>query len=527
MTTIANLGDVLERNALRNPRGLGAVDLEREMTFSTWFDRSCRLANALLGLGLTPGDRFAVLAYNRLEWMEIYAAAALAGLVAVPVNFRLTAPEIRFILEDGGARAIIVEAALAEKTEGILDETGIAGDARVLLGADGRVPGFGDYEDLILAARPSRPSVRIADTDPWALMYTSGTTGNPKGAIRSHRASAMLSLTTAIELSISAGDNALLVMPMCHANSFFFLNAFAYCGAPCTIYSRPSFEPGHLLRTLAERRATFTSLVPTQFVMMLEQSEAERRRYRYDALTRLMISSAPARKETKRSIMEQFRSAGLFELYGSSEAGFVTMLHPEDQMIKLGSVGRECVGSLPVQLLDDAGNEVPDGEPGELYSCNDYTFDGYWGLPEKTTAAFRGSYCSVGDVARRDEDGFLYLVDRRSNMIISGGENVYPSEVEALLAAHPMVRDVAVVGVADAVWGERVHAVVVAREGATPGEKELLDWCRDRIAGHKRPRSLSFIEADALPRTATGKIQHAILKRRLAEQNSASLAAVG
>jgi acyl-CoA synthetase (AMP-forming)/AMP-acid ligase II len=196
------------------------------------------------------------------------------------------------------------------------------------------------------------------------------------------------------------------------------------------------------------------------------------------------------------------------------------MLHPEEQLSKLGSVGRECIGSRPVRLLDGDGNDVPDGQPGELYSCNAYTFDGYWNLPEKTKEAFRGSYCTVGDLARRDEEGFIHLVDRKSNMIISGGENVYPSEVESVLGSHPKVKDVAVIGVADAKWGERVHAVIIPAEGEGPTPEEILGWCRDRIAGHKRPRSVSFIREEQMPRTATGKIQHRLLVTQHAARES-------
>jgi acyl-CoA synthetase (AMP-forming)/AMP-acid ligase II len=227
-----------------------------------------------------------------------------------------------------------------------------------------------------------------------------------------------------------------------------------------------------------------------------------------------MISSAPARQDTKRAVMAMFRNSGLFELYGSSEAGWVTMLRPEEQFTKLGSVGRECVGAAPIKILDEAGREVPDGEAGELYSNNPHTFDCYWKLPEKTAEAFRGDYCTVGDMARRDEDGYIYLVDRKSNMIISGGENVYPSEVEAILGAHPAVRDVAVIGLPDEKWGERVHAVVIVHDGARVSEAELLAWCKDRLAGYKRPRSCSFLREEEMPRTATGKILHRVLKTK-------------
>jgi fatty-acyl-CoA synthase len=295
-----------------------------------------------------------------------------------------------------------------------------------------------------------------------------------------------------------------------------FFAAFSYCGGATAIYSRRSFDPEHCMRTLAAGGSTFTSLVPTHYIMMLGLPSAVRQGCDLSRVTKLMISSAPARQDTKRAVMEMFRNSGLFELYGSSEAGWVTMLHPHEQFAKLGSVGRECVGSAPVRLLDENAVEVPDGEPGELYSCNPYTFDGYWKMPEKTKEAFRGEYCTVGDMARRDRDGYIHLVDRKSNMIICGGENIYPSEVEALIGAHPAVKDVAVVGLPDDKWGERVHVVVVLHDGAAASEAELLDWCKDRIAGYKRPRGCTFLREDEVPRTATGKILHRVLKAQLA-----------
>ncbi len=519
MSRLANAGEALAMHARLMPDKIGASDLDRNMTFRVWHQRACRLANAMAGLGLVKGDRIAVLAYNSIEWLEIYVATALAGIVAVPVNFRLTAPEARYIIENCEARALIVQDELVGIIETIRAELPIPDRNMVVFGGTPRPAGFMAYEDLLASARDQPPSFAVEGTDPWMLMYTSGTTGKPKGAIRNHRGSAMLSLVTEIELGLSLKDLALLVMPMCHANSLYFFGAFSFCGAACSVYNRKSFDPEHLVRTLAEGGASFTSLVPTHYSMMLDLPAALRAKYNVDAVTKLMISSAPARRETKLAIMEYFKNSGLFELYGSTEAGWVTMLHPDEQFDKLGSVGRECIGSRPIRLLDSDGKEVPDGEPGELFSCNDYSFDGYWKLPERTKEAFRGDYCSVGDMARRDEEGYIYLVDRKSNMIISGGENVYPSEVEALLAAHEKVKDVAVIGMPDAKWGERVHAVIVACEGAPPSEDEIIEWCRSRIAGYKRPRSISFIRDEDMPRTATGKVQHRLL--RLSQESAA------
>jgi fatty-acyl-CoA synthase len=510
--SLLTFGQMLDGFARLRPNDLGARDLERELTFAQWNDRSRRLGNALLGLGLQKGDRIAVLAYNRLEWAEIYTACAKAGLIAVPLNFRLSATEMRFIIEDCSASAILSEQGLHRLIEEVRSDLDIPEARFVLFG--GQAAGWQEYEDLLLRAASSTPDVAVADTDPWALMYTSGTTGKPKGVIRSHRSQALVGMTTEIELGIGGRDDALLVMPMCHANSLNFFSSFSYRGGVASIYSRASFDPKEALDVMEQSGATFTSLVPTHYIMMLEQARSEARARDLGRMTKLMISSAPARADTKRAVMEMFPNSGLFELYGSSEGGWVTMLHPDEQFTNLGTVGRECVGTAPIRLLDDDGNEVPDGQPGELFHCTPYTFDGYWNLPEKTAEAFRGDYCTVGDMALRDENGFIKLIDRKKNMIISGGENIYPAEVEAVLGASPQVRDVAVVGLPDDKWGERVHAVVVLKDGAQATEADVIGWCGDQIARFKRPRGVSFVAVDDIPRTATGKIQHGLLKER-------------
>jgi fatty-acyl-CoA synthase len=511
---LANFGQSVSLGARLFPGRVGARDLDRSMTFLEWDRRANRLANGLLGLGLVKGDRVAVLAYNCVEWLEIYAAAAKAGLVVVPVNFRLRPPEIRYILRDCGARAFIVQDALIGPAEEVRGDIGIPDAAHVWFGGARCPAGFRAYEDLLAGASDVEPAVAVALADPWCFLYTSGTTGNPKGAIRSHRASAMLSLINDVEIGLTRHDTALLVMPMCHANSLYFASALLFAGGSNFVYSRSSFDPEHLVRTLSEGAATFTSLVPTQYIFILALEETVKARYDVSRMQKLMISSAPARRDTKLAVLDYFRNSGLFELYGSTEGGWATMLHPHEQFDRLGSVGRELVGTMPNRLLDEDGNDVPEGEVGEIFFSNPYTFDGYWNLPEKTKEAFRGDYCTVGDLARRDEQGYYYLVDRKSNMIISGGENIYPTEIENVVGSHPLVREVAVVGVPDETWGERVHAVVVPHEGATLRAEDIMDWCRDRVAGFKRPRSVSFAREEEIPRTATGKVQHRILKKR-------------
>ncbi len=513
------VGEMLAAQARIQPARIGARDLEREMTFAEWNARSCRLGNALLGAGLTKGDRVAVLVYNRVEWAEIYVAVAKAGLVAVPINYRLTAREALYICTDCGVSAVIAEDALADIAEAFRGDLPVPEANYILIGGKSRA-GWTGFETFLEAAPAAEPDVLVAPGDPWCLMYTSGTTGNPKGAIRSHRGMAMLALMTQVELSLGRQDDALLVMPMCHANSLNFFTAFLGIGARVTVFSRASFDAALCLRTIGEMGVTFSSLTPTHFAMMLDVPQAERGDAGFERVAKLMVSSAPARVETKRAIMEMFPNSGLFELYGSTEAGWVTFLHPDEQFDHLGTVGREVTGSAPVKLLDDTGNEVPDGEVGELYSCGPYAFEGYWNLPEKTAEAFRGPYLSVGDMALRDENGFIKLIDRKKNMIISGGENVYPTEVEAVLAQHPAVKDVAVIGTPDAKWGERVEAAVVLRDGVALTGDELIAWSKDRLAGFKRPRHVVFLKSDEMPRNTTGKILHRVLRDMMSGQAS-------
>jgi acyl-CoA synthetase (AMP-forming)/AMP-acid ligase II len=512
MTAVLTVSDVVETHARLQPDKVGARDSRRSLTFARWHDRASRLANGLLDRGLTKGDRVALLAYNCVEWMELYVAIARAGLVAVPINFRLVGPEVQYIAQHCQARAFVVQDDLVAGVAAISDALDIP-DACLVHFGDARPPrGWSSYEALIENAAASRPGVNVTPEDIWALMYTSGTTGRPKGAIRSHGATAVMSLVTAFDMGFTHDDTALLVMPMCHANSLYFSFGFTYLGATCVIDDRKSFDPEGLLRTLAEQQVTFTSLVPTHYTMILGLAEATRRKYDVSCVRKLLISSAPARRDTKLAIMKTFANSGLYEMYGSTEAGWVTLLRPDEQLTKLGSIGREWTGSGAIKLFDPDGSEVGAGEVGELFSRTPYVFDGYWNDQEKTAEAFRGAWCSVGDMARRDEDGYYYLVDRKSNMIISGGENIYPSEVENVLGGHPAVKDVAVIGVPDDKWGETVHAVVVRYPTSTATENEILDWSRERLAGYKRPRSIAFIDELHMPRTATGKILHRTLR---------------
>ena len=514
MSHLLTISDAIATHARLTPHKLGARDSRRNLSFSDWNLRATRLGAGLLNLGLGKGDRIGVVAYNCVEWMEIYVALARAGLVAVPINFRLTAPEIAYILEHAEVSALIVGADFCDTLETIRAALPIA-PTRYVVMAERPIEGWITYENVIDSGNPHHSFEPVGPDEMCALMYTSGTTGRPKGAIRNHGGSTLIALATALEMGFTRNDTALLVMPLCHANSLYFGTTFIHMGATCIIDDRRSYDPQALLATLAQEKVTFTSLVPTHYIMLLALPDEVQRRYDVSAVDKLMISSAPARKDTKLAILKFFSNSRLHELYGSTEAGWVTLLRPEEQISRLGSVGREWAGSGAIRLLDENRREVADGEVGELFSRTAYVFDGYWKNTQKTAEAFAGEWCSVGDMARRDAEGYIWLVDRKSNMIISGGENIYPSEVEAVLGAHPKVKDVAVIGVPHDKWGESVQAVVVLHDGESSTPEELRDWCKQRLAGFKCPTSVVFIEEAEMPRTSTGKTLHRVLRQKL------------
>ncbi len=514
-------GTYLKVNAINYPDYLGCQDKYKNFTFKEWNERSCQFANALHDLDVNYGDRFAVLSYNRVEWMEMYAGCAKGGQVVVPILFRLTPNEFEYIVNHSEAKAFIVEEPFVEAVDSVRQNLSTVKHF-IYLGEGSAPEGYIHYEDFIKNGASHEPDVTVDAADPWTIMYTSGTTGKPKGVVRTHESYVAQYMLNNINMGVKPTDKVLLVMPMCHVNSIYYSFPYTLVTAPVMVYNMTTFDAEDLLKTMAEYKVTFTSLVPTHYAMILGLPDEVKQKYDVSNVRQLLISSAPARKDLKLAIMDYFKSAELWEAYGSTEAGLVTYLRPEDQFTKLGSIGKEIFGIDRVKLLDEEGNEVPDGEVGELYSRSPIAFTEFWKDPEKTKEAFHGDYCTAGDMAVRDKDGYLTLVDRKSNMIITGGENVYPSEVENVVATHPAVKEVAVIGIPDEKWGEKVKAVIILNEGYQPNEeqaKDIMDYTKGKIAGFKRPKSIDFISEEEMPRTATGKIVHRQLRTRFMESS--------
>jgi acyl-CoA synthetase (AMP-forming)/AMP-acid ligase II len=517
-----NAGDVLRVNSYLHPNKVGAKDLSRSLTCKEWNDRANRLANVLLEMGLKPGDRFAAIAYNCVEWMEMYAAAAKGGFTIIPLLFRLTPAEYQYICEHGEAKALIVEKDFAEGVNSIRGQLSIPQKNYIFFGAEKAPAGYQHYEEVIAKASPNDPGIEVDDEAPWTITYTSGTTGKPKGVVRSHRSFNAHSLSRAANFGFSSDDIALLVMPMSHINSIYFSWAMTWIGAGICIYNRPSFDAEHYIKTMQDEKITFTSLVPTHYVMLLDLPNQVKTKYDVSHMRKLLCSSAPVRKETKLQAMDYWKNAGLYEEYGCTEAGAMTLLRPHEQLSNLGSIGKEIYGIDRLKLLDDDGKEVPDGEVAEICSRSPAMFTEYLKDPEKTKEAFRmGGYFHTGDMAYRDKDGYYVLSDRKADLIITGGEKVFPSEVEKLLACHPNVKEVAVVGISDRKWGESLKAVVILADGCKASkelEQELIEFTKGKITGYKRPKSIDFIKPEEMPKTATGKILRRVIRERYKEQ---------
>jgi acyl-CoA synthetase (AMP-forming)/AMP-acid ligase II len=510
-----NLGQILRVNAKKFPDRIAIKDCTRNFTYPELNRRANKLAHGLGLLGLRKGDKVAVLLENSIEIVEAYLATAKTGIVIVPINFRLVSREVEYIAENSDATAFIVHDEFTETVDPIRDRLkNIPADRYIVVGQPR--DGYRSYDALIQDAADTEPEAEVLPRDTWILIYTSGTTGRPKGVVRSHESHIAFYLINAADFGFNEHDVCMNVMPLCHINSTYFTFTFTYIGGSVYVHPARSFRAEEILEIVEREKITFISLIPTHYNLILNAPEQGRQRD-VSSIRKLLCSSAPVRKVMKQQIAEFFPGVELYEAYGSTEAGIVTILKPEYQMQKLGSIGFESLGTDFVKILDENGNEVPAGEVGELYSRGPMLFDEYYKLPEKTASSFRKGWFSAGDLATRDDDGFFHIVDRKDNLIITGGEHVYPSEVEEVVGNHESVFDCAVIGLPDDKWGEKVAAVVIPKPGIDKNaikEQDIIDCCKAGLAGYKRPKEVIFIDPDDMPRTPTGKILHRKLREK-------------
>ncbi len=482
----------LRASAARTPDKTALICEERSLTYRELASRSARVAGAAIRAGLRKGDRVALVAPNCLEYPELMCGLTDAGLIVATLSPRLTEREIREACEDCGARWIIAHPAAAP----VVPKSAAACERVLWLGEE--------YEGWIASADPVGPVAELTERDPFTLVYSSGTTGKPKGIVISHRSRTLTFHAMAMEYGCYGPDDLQLgIAPMSHGAGFAFIMASLFFGGAVEVL--PRFEAETVLSRLAATPFTGVFMVPAHFhaIFALEPAVLARYQGRFPFLRTIMSNASALPQATKARIVDYWGEGLLHETYGSTEAGIVTNLRPVDQLRRLQSVGLPFALN-EVRLLDEEGHEVGPGEVGELYSRSPYLFEGYFGKPEETAAALREGWVTAGDLARRDEDGYLYIVDRKKDMVVTGGFNVYPREIEEQLVMHPTVAEAAVVGVPDAHWGEALVAFIVPRPGCSLDDSALETFCRERLAGYKVPKR--FLSINELPRNAGGKV---------------------
>ncbi|MEO6888096.1 MAG: AMP-binding protein [Ktedonobacteraceae bacterium] len=485
----------LDAHALMQPQAIALICGERTLTYAEFNARSRRVANALLGLGVQPNDRVAVMAHNSIELLEVATGLAKLGAMPVLLNYRLREHEIAYIVNDCGASVVIAGPDLVEVVEKARAE--VPGRVTYICIGDTLPAGWLSYEDLLATASEEVPT--SAGGLGSAISYTSGTTGKPKGAYRPRGVEPQDIIPVIQEFGLAPQDVHLLAGPYYHSAPSAFTNIHLLLGS--TIVIMPKYDPVEALRLIDRHKVTTTFMAPTLLQRLVDVDADVFARYDVGSLRTIILGGAPCPYVLKERAIQRF-GEHLWEFYGATETAFVTILRPEDQLRKHGSCGKVGPGQ-EIRLLDAAGNEVPDGTPGEMWSRFS-SLAQYYNKPEATARSMKDGFFSVGDIAYRDAEGYYYICDRKIDMIISGGANIYPAEIEAVLVAHPAVADAAVIGVPDTLWGETVKAVVQLRPGASATADEMITFCGEQLADYKKPRSVDFVAE--MPRNPTGKL---------------------
>jgi long-chain acyl-CoA synthetase len=505
-----NLATLLEGSAAQSPDRTALVAGERKLTYRQLNEEANRLARALVRAGVAPGDRVALTMPNVPEFAVAYYGILKAGASVVPLNVLLKAPEISYYLKDSGARIAIAASTFADEVLGGraeakgCDEVWVAGgDPRA-----GSAAGVRALAEVVAGEETGLDSATTMPDDTAVILYTSGTTGKPKGAEPSHFNMFFNALYVTERLFRLSPDAVLLaVLPLFHSfGQTCVMNAGLCAGA--TVSLLPRFEPAAALAALARDRVTVFEGVPTMYWALLNHPNLPQHRDAIRERLRLCVSGGAAMAVELMARFEEIFGVTILEGYGLSETSPVATFNLSQEERKPGSIGKAIWGT-EVKIFDDQDQELPAGQRGEIVVRGHNVMKGYLGRPDATAEAIRNGWFHTGDIGYRDGDGFFFIVDRKKDMILRGGFNVYPRELEEVLMTHPAVSLVAVVGVPDERLGEEIKAFIVPKAGAEASEPEIIAWCRERMAAFKIPRSVEFREA--FPMTATGKI----LKREL------------
>ena len=501
------VGDMPRRNASKFPAKMAVVSEDIALSFRAFNDRINSLANGLLQRGLKKGDRIGVLVHNCHQFMEIYFAAAKTGGIFCPYNNHLKANELKDIIVYSTPKFLFIDrdygSMMSELRSGLSSV-----DSYFSLQPPDQ-PFMEDYETFLSQGDSHEPGVAVTEEDVISIIFTAGTTGKAKGAMRTHRHLMSDAVASAIELRVEYDEKVAITFPMYHVACED--NIVRHSFLPNTFYIRKEggFNPEQTLEYISKERITRCQMVPTMVHSLLQVPDVKK--FDLSSLRLILYAGAPMPVELLKKALEVF-PCGFAQLYGQTESGpFTTVLKPEDHILdgseekvkRLASSGRAAL-NYEIRIVDDESRDVPVGEVGEIIGKSEAVMKGYWQMPEETAKKLKNGWLHTGDLGRMDEEGYVYIVERKNDMIISGGVNIYPREVEEILYKHPAVSEASVVGIPDEHWGEVVKAVVVLRQGATATDEELIKFCGEHLAGYKKPKSVDFWKE--LPKSPQGKI---------------------
>lgn len=502
--------DIILRNAMIYPQREAFVCGEQRVNFQEYNARANSLAHALHGLGTKKGEVIGVLSWNCMGYMEVIGAAAKGGFIFSPFNVRFSASEVEYLVNNSEAVALFVGAGMGELLNGI---RGKIPRVRHFISLEEPIPGMEAAEELIGRSSKTEPEVDIQESDPLFICYTSGTTGLPRGAVYTHARVREDILCHSIEVPIGSHDRCISLMPLFHIGGIEVSHYLLYNAATNIIMK--TFDPQAFLKAIERERITNIVLVPTHLAVLLDLPEFQKTDV--SSVKRIYYAGSPMPTEILKRGMSAFGPV-FFQGYGQTESGPVIAFlkesdhqvldkPPEEQRVLL-SVGQPATG-VHVRIVDEEERDILPGEVGEIVARSRHVMEGYWRKPEETNQVLRDGWLHTRDMGTYDEQGYIYIVDRKQDMIVSGGENIYPREVEEILYRHPAVSECAVLGIPDPKWVEAVHAVVCLKRGASAKPDELIDFCKMNLAKYKAPKSVDIVQE--LPKSATGKI----LKREI------------
>lgn len=507
------IGDLIRRNVKNYPNKIGIIAQGEKYTWKELDERTNALANALISLGFKKQDKIAFLSFNFPRYVEFYQAMAKAGFIAIPLNAWFIGKELSFIINDSEAQGLIVEDRFSDLINSIKHEL-INIKEFIGVGKSHNFPQ--DYEALIKNNSKEDPWVEVHEEDIYTIPYTSGTTGRPKGAVLTHKNMCAGSMSLAMETRLVPHYKVMMCTPP------FYMG---FCGTfisvilrgGCTIVALEKFDPQEVLETIEKEKINFTMFVPTMTSRLVNHPDVDK--YDYSSLRTIITSAAPISVDLLKKAISIFGNVYVMP-FGTTETVLSScMLQKEEVSLegseakRLASVGKAAVG-YDVRVVNEQGNDIPPGsdQVGEIIIKGDAVTKEYWKLPQETANSIKDGWWHSGDLAKVDEDGYIYIVDRKKDMIVSGGANIYPREIEDVLYQHPAVLHAAVIGVPDEEWGEAVKAVIVLKEGMKATEEEIIEFCKNHLASFKKPRAVDFV--DEMPMTVTSKISKKELRDR-------------